>query len=513
MALTRLLPSLLSPLHSDEFAPVPPRGALALATDAVAGALPNIARALAMSPVTYAHDRRATALALCAIDAAHGGGFFTIPEAASHDADAAEETLGISTAATARPSRSASGGEQPGRCPNPPRPEADHQRDDEAGRAEGTERERTGHVIDVQTHLVDPRLWVGPHARALAQFLHLVDPDRWPGEVDPHAIDAAAWAALMFGASETSVALLTSTPGATGANVLENAQIAAVRDVTDRYAGTGRVPTHTIVHPNLGPDELDRMVVWSSGLQPSAWKVYTLAGPPTAASPTGGWFLDDTEIGTPFLERVQAVGPGIVCAHKGLGGPIPDASVAAASPRDIGPAAAAFPDITFVVYHSGYERNPDGEERVFNPVDPSGVDRLIASCAEYGIGARGNVYAELGSTWFLVLRRPVEAAHVLGKLLAHFGSERILWGTDSTWYGSPQPLIDAFRAFTIPERMQEEFGYPALTDAVKERILGANAASLYGLDLDALHRADPVPVEAMTPALLAAMDAARSGSA
>ena len=179
--------------------------------------------------------------------------------------------------------------------------------------------------------------------------------------------------------------------------MLENEQIAAVRDVTDRYAGTGRVLTHTIVHPNLGTAELDRMPGWSRRLcAPSAWKVYTLAGPPTAASPTGGWFLDDDEIGAPFLERVRELGPRIVCAHKGLGGPIPDASVAAASPRDIGPAAAAFPDITFVVYHSGYERDPHGEEGAFDPVAPIGrrpVDRLRA-CVRHrraGIGRRQRV--------------------------------------------------------------------------------------------------------------------------
>ena len=79
-----------------------------------------------------------------------------------------------------------------------------------------------------------------------------------------------------------------------------------------------------------------------------------------------------------------------------------------------------------------------------------------------------NVYAELGSTWFLMLRRPREAAHVLGKLLLAVGEDRILWGTDSVWYGPPQSLIDAFRAFRIPESMQEEFGYPELTIAVQE---------------------------------------------
>ncbi len=96
--------------------------------------------------------------------------------------------------------------------------------------------------------------------------------------------------------------------GRADVNVLTNRQIAAARDVVDRYAGTGRVLTHTIVHPNLGPAELDAMVDWSAQLRPAGWKCYTLWGPPTKASPTGGWFLDDEEIGFPFLERVRRAG-------------------------------------------------------------------------------------------------------------------------------------------------------------------------------------------------------------
>ena len=72
---------------------------------------------------------------------------------------------------------------------------------------------------------------------------------------------------------------------------------------------------------------------------------------------------------------------------------------------------------------------------------------------------------------------------MLGKLLDCVGPERIVWGTDSVWYGPPQPLIDAFRAFTIPEWMQERFGYPALTAALKQQILGGNATRLYGIDV------------------------------
>ena len=102
---------------------------------------------------------------------------------------------------------------------------------------------------------------------------------------------------------------------------------------------------------------------------------------------------------------------------------------------------------------------------------------------EAGIGAGGNVYAELGSTWRTVMGNPDEAAHVLGKLLVAFGPERILWGTDSIWYGSPQDQIAAFRTFEITDAFQEQFGYPALTPDVKARILGHNAVELFGIDV------------------------------
>ena len=111
----------------------------------------------------------------------------------------------------------------------------------------------------------------------------------------------------------------------------------------------------------------------------------------------------------------------------------------------------------------------------YDPDAPAGAGRLVASLAAAGIGPGANVYAELGTTWYLMLRRPVEAAHVLGKLLRAVGPDRVVWGTDSIWYGSPQPLIDAFRTFEIPARMQEAYGYPPLTVETKAKILGVNA--------------------------------------
>src|SRR5690606_3539061 len=116
------------------------------------------------------------------------------------------------------------------------------------------------------------------------------------------------------------------------------------------------------------------------------------------------------------------------------------------------------------------------------PYDPDGpgVDRFVRTLRDNDVRPGTNVWAELGTTWFNVMRAPDEAAHVLGKLLTAVGPERVLWGTDSIWYGSPQAQIEAFRVFEITPEYQERFGYPALTPEVKRRILGANAAALYG---------------------------------
>ena len=115
-----------------------------------------------------------------------------------------------------------------------------------------------------------------------------------------------------------------------------------------------------------------------------------------------------------------------------------------------------------------------------------GVNRLVTSLRTAGTRPNQNVYAELGSTWRSVMGDPDQAGHVLGKLLVAVGEDNVLWGTDSIWYGSPQDQIQAFRAFEITAEAQERDGYPSLTPAVKRKVLGENAARVYGFDLPQL---------------------------
>ena len=78
---------------------------------------------------------------------------------------------------------------------------------------------------------------------------------------------------------------------------------------------------------------------------------------------------------------------------------------------------------------------------------------------------------------------------MLGKLLLAVGEDNVLWGTDAIWYGSAQPAIDAFRAFSIPADLRDRYGYPELTPERKAKILGRNAARIYGIDLAAARSA------------------------
>jgi uncharacterized protein len=426
------LPIKLGPCSNGEFAPPP-------TTELVREAVRRARRLCEENARRIGMDRRdflftsmgaATtlfALAACSDEQSGGrsGGSYDVPDEAMVDADASLEALGDA---------------QP--------------------------------VLDVQTHMLDLPEGYAEDATTLFPF-------RTCGEANPNdCFTPERWVEEIFGRSDTTVAVLSALPVGDGEiDPMSPDSMAATRERLLELCAEDRVLAQGHAWPNVGRLDaaLDAMTEELENFPLISWKTYTHAGE--------GWSFDDhagRRIGERFLNHVEEIGPNIVCVHKGLTVPGEEGREWS-SPADIGPAAKAHPDIRFAVYHAAFE--PDNLEGEYNPDDPKGIDRFIKSLEDNGIGPGENVYADIGSTWKLSMTNPDAAAHAIGKLLVAVGEDRILWGTDSIWYGSPQDQIRAFRTFRISDELQERFGYPALTDEVRHKIMWRNAADLFDVDV------------------------------
>ena len=232
---------------------------------------------------------------------------------------------------------------------------------------------------------------------------------------------------------------------------------------------------HGRVNPNQ-PGDLESMDELAERWRVSAWKTYTQWGPDGR-----GFFMDD-EPGLAMIERARRLGVRNIAIHKGL--PFGPRSYEHSTCVDIGRVARRFPDVNFLIYHSGFVAGrPEGP---YDPARSDGVDALITSLREHGVAPGSNVYAELGSTWRFVMRDPDSAAHLLGKLLRYVGEDNVLWGTDSIWYGSPQDQIQAFRTFQISDALAERHGYPKLTPSLRAKVFGLNALRVYPMPPEVL---------------------------
>src|SRR5580765_3453727 len=293
--------------------------------------------------------------------------------------------------------------------------------------------------------------------------------------------------------SETAIGLISTPPGPYPQEaVVPPKEMTHIRDEINRITRSRRMLAHGLVSPQLGQADLDYMDQQAATLKVDAWKAYTGAA---AKGFEHGWFLDDEKIAYPMLERARKTGVRRFCVHKGLPlGPVADYN----HPRDLIKAAKDFPDIDFLVYHSGLLSVSAGQ--------PTGeVPWTTEFCQMKKQANLKNIYMELGSTFGqLVTTNPTACAHLLGQIVDAFGVDHVLWGTDSIWYGTPQWQIDAFRRFEIPAALVDKHGYAPLTRAAKEQIFGLNAARVFGVDVSA--KRNEIPKDYLTRVKMAYLD-------
>ena len=334
-------------------------------------------------------------------------------------------------------------------------------------------------IFDVQGHFVDPNgRWIKDNPESGRGFF-FADKARCDlfDENVPNShlkcLGPREFVKDVFLDSDTDMMVLSFVPSTRAAEPLTIEEADATRQIVDGLAGSQRLMLHGRVNPNQAGD-LEAMDELKERWNVCGWKTYTQFGPGGR-----GFFLSDEDVGIPFIEKAIELDLPIICIHKGL--PFGPQSYEHSQCHDIGVVARRYPNVDFLIYHSGFvPGKPEGPYEGNGSGD--GIDTLVKSLIDNDIAPNSNVYAELGSTWRFVMRDPDNAAHSLGKLIKYCGGDNVLWGTDSIWYGSPQDQIQAFRTFQISAEYQERFGYSAMTPRLRAKIFGLNALPVYGID-------------------------------
>jgi len=347
-------------------------------------------------------------------------------------------------------------------------------------------------IFDCQTHFVRDDYQTDITGMAKFAKAHW-NPDM-EGEITLDRLKFSNYVKEIFVDSDTDVVILSGSPVDDDANLfLTNDQIAAARKSVNTVAGSRRMLAHGIIQPKSEGwlDDVDYAI---EELGVDSWKGYTIGDPIFQTKRQSQWRLDDEELVYPFYERIIRAGINTVCIHKGLMPADYKTSWPGlwehATVSDLGKAAKDWPGINFVIYHSAmrpFIELPDASLKQFE--DTGRIDwvtDLAEIPAKFGVS---NVYAELGTCFANTsVTHPRLAAAMLGTLVTGLGRNKVLWGTDSVWYGSPQWQIEALRRLEIPEDLQEKYGYAPLGAAdgpVKSAIFSGNAARLYDVDVEA----------------------------
>jgi predicted TIM-barrel fold metal-dependent hydrolase len=169
-----------------------------------------------------------------------------------------------------------------------------------------------------------------------------------------------------------------------------------------------------------------------------------------------GWDLRD-EWSKRYLEKCLELGVKNIHIHKGP--TIRPLNKDAFNVDDVDEVASEFTDLNFIVEHIG-------------------LPRLEDFC--WIAVQEPNVYAGMAVAMPFMHSRPRYFGQMMGELLYWLDEDRILFSSDyAIW--QPKWLVEQFVDFQIPEDMQSEYG--ELTPDIKRKILGLNAAKLYGIDV------------------------------
>ena len=206
-------------------------------------------------------------------------------------------------------------------------------------------------IFDVQGHYVDPNgSWLKQVPEFARPFSGMPKADcdlNYPGDPTSYldCLGPKEFVKDVFLDSDTDMMVLSFVPSTADAEPVTIEAADATRQIVEDLEGSKRLLLHGRVNPNQEGD-LDRMEALANQWNISAWKTYTQFGPDGS-----GYYLSD-DVGLAFIEGARDLGVKVICIHKGL--PLGRSSYDHSKCTDIGVVAKQYPDMSFIVYHSGY---------------------------------------------------------------------------------------------------------------------------------------------------------------
>ncbi len=215
-------------------------------------------------------------------------------------------------------------------------------------------------------------------------------------------------------------------------------------------------PDRFMYQPNVSP-------IIHKGLKNTLWELEYWVKEKSAKIfkfyPPEDTYINDPDL-WPFYAKAQELGI-VLDIHTGFCW-VPPGKSKYALPIYLDEVARDFPELKINAFHMGYPY-----------------------CDDLNMVAMGhpNVYVCLSLLVPWALAAPRKFAKIIGEALRWVGPEKIIWGTDYAGFGvQVRSAVIGLQSFQIPEDMQKDYGYPAITDDDRRKIFGGNLASLLGVD-------------------------------
>jgi predicted TIM-barrel fold metal-dependent hydrolase len=217
-----------------------------------------------------------------------------------------------------------------------------------------------------------------------------------------------------------------------------------------------RYPDRLLYEPNISPikfrgvkNAIWELEYWVKEKRARIFKFY----------PPEDTYINDPDL-WPFYAKAEELRI-VLDIHTGFSW-VPPGKSKYALPILLDDVARDFPELKIVAFHMGYPY-----------------------CDDLNMVALGhpNVYPCLSLLVPWALSAPRKFARIIGEALRFVGPERIIWGTDYAGFGAQiAAAVRGLRDFQIPEDMQRDYGYPAITDEDRRKIFGENLARLIGIE-------------------------------